>query len=84
MVPKGNGGKRLWVDFRALNSKTRTYMWPMPRVKDTFAKLGKAKFFMTPDLRSGYHHIAHDDDAIKKTAFVTPSEKYEYFKSHLA
>ena len=38
----------------------------MPRVEDICAKLGKAKFFTMLDLRSGYHHIALDDDAIKK------------------
>ena len=69
------------MDFRALNAITRTYVWPIPRVKDIFAKLGKAKFFTMLDLRSGYHHIALDDDAIKKTAFVTPLGKYEYLKS---
>ena len=52
----------------------------MPRVKDIFAKLGKARFFTTLDLRSGYHHIALDNEAIKKTAFVTPMGKYEYLK----
>ena len=41
VVPKGDGDKRLCMDFRALNAITRTYMWPMPRVKDIFAKLGK-------------------------------------------
>ena len=45
----------------------------MPRVEDIFAK-----FFMTLDLRSGYHRVALDNNAIKKTAFVTPLEKYEY------
>ena len=68
------------MDFRALNAITRTYVWPMPRVKDIFAKLGKSKFFTTLNLRSGYHHIALDDDAIRKTAFVTPLGKYEYLK----
>ena len=80
VVPKGDAGKRLCVDFRALNAITRTYVWPMPRVKDIFAKLGKAKFFTMLDLRSSYHHIALDDDSIKKTAFVTPLGKYEYLK----
>ena len=45
VVPKGDGGKWLCVDFRALNAITRTYVWPIPRVKDIFAKLGKANFF---------------------------------------
>ena len=66
------------MDFRALNTITRTYVWPIPRVEDIFAKLGKAKFFTTLNLRFGYHHIALDDDAIRKTASVTPLGKYEY------
>ena len=78
VVPKGDGGKSLCMDFRALNAITRTYVWPMPRVRDIFAKLGKAKFFTTLNLRSGYHHIALDDDAIRKTAFVAPMGKYKY------
>ena len=52
----------------------------MPRIDDILAKLGKAKFFTTLDLRPGYHHIALDKDAIRKTAFVTPFGKYEYLK----
>ena len=74
-VPKGDCGKRLCVDLRALNAITRTYMWPMPKVRGIFAKLGEAKFFTMLDLRSGYHHISLDDDAINKTTFVRPLGK---------
>ena len=80
VVPKGDSGKRLYVDFRALNKITRTYVWPMPRVEDIFAKLGKAKFYTTVDLRSRYHHITLDKESIKKTAFFTPFGKSEYLK----
>ena len=80
VVPKGDGGKRLCVDFRALNKITTTYAWPMPRFEDIYAKLRKAKFYTTLDLRPGYHHIALDKDSIKKTAFVTTFGKYEYLK----
>ena len=80
VVPKSDGGKRLCIDYRALNQITRTYIWPMPRIEDILAKLGKAKFFTTLDLRSGYHHIALDKHSIKKTAFCTPFGKYEYLK----
>ena len=31
-------------------------------------------------MRSGYYHIALDDDAIKKKAFIMPLGKYEYLK----
>ena len=52
----------------------------MPRVKDIFAKLGKAKFITLLDLRSGYHHIALNENAIRKTAFVMALGNYEYLK----
>ena len=58
VVPKQDGSKRLCVDYRSLNKITRTFIWPMPRVQDIFAKPGKAKNFTTLDLTSGYHHIA--------------------------
>ena len=80
VIPKGDGGNRLCMDFRALNAITRTYVWPMPRVEDISAKLGKTKFFTTLNLRLGYHHKALSDDVIKKTSFVTPLGKYEYLK----
>ena len=80
VVAKGDGGKRLVVDYRGLNNVTRTFVWPMPRVEDILAKLGGAKFFTTFDLRAGYHHIALAEDSIPKTSFVTYSGKYEYLK----
>ena len=51
----------------------------LPEVEDIFSRLGKAKYFTTLDLRSHYHNIALEDDSIKKTAFVTPFCKFEYF-----
>ena len=34
VVPKGNGGKCLVIDYRALNKVTRKFTWPMPKVED--------------------------------------------------
>ena len=50
VVPKGDGGKRMCVDYRALNAISRAYIWPMPRIDDILAKLGKAKYVTTLDL----------------------------------
>ena len=33
VVPKGDGGKRLCIDFRALNAITRTFIWLCPKLK---------------------------------------------------
>ena len=37
-------------------------------------------FFTILDVRSGYRRIALEQDAIKKTAFITPFGKYEHIK----
>ena len=80
VVPKGDGGKRLVIDYRALNKVTRKFVWPMPKVEDIFSQLNGAKYFSTLDLRAGYHHIGLTTDSIPKTAFTSPFGKYEYVK----
>ena len=80
VIPKGDGGKRLVINYRALNKVTRTFTWPMPRVQDIFSKLNGAKCFSTLDLRASYHHIPLDKSSIPKTAFNSPFGKYEYIK----
>ena len=80
MVPKGDGGKCLVIDYRALNKVTRKFTWPMPKVKDIFSKLNGATYFTTLDLRAGYHHIPLDKPSITKTAFNSPFGKFEYVK----
>ena len=80
VVPKGDGGKHLVIDYRALNKVTRKFVWPMPKVEDIFSQLNSAKYFSTLDLRAGYHHIGLATDSIPKTAFTSPFAKYEYVK----
>ena len=80
VVPKGDGGKCLVIDYRALNKVTRKLTWPMPKVEDIFSKLNGAMYFKTLDLRAGYHHIPLDKPSIPKTAFHSPFGKFEYWK----
>ena len=80
VVPKGNGGKCLVIDYRALNKVTRTFTWPMPKVEDIFSKLNGATYFTTLDLQAGYHHIPLDKPSIPKTAFNSPFGKFEFVK----
>ena len=53
LVPKGDGGKCLVIDYRALNKVTRKFTWPMPKVEDIFSKLNRTTYFTTLDLRAG-------------------------------
>ena len=77
VVPKGNGGKQLVINYRALNKVTRKFTWPMPKVEDIFSKLNGATYFTALDHQAGYHHISLD---IPKTAFNSPFRKFEYVK----
>ena len=75
VVPKGDGGKCLVIDYRALNKVTRKFTWPMPKVEDIFSKLNGATYFTTLDLCTGYHHTPLDKSSISKTAFNSPFRK---------
>ena len=50
VVPNGDGGKCLVIDYRALNKVTRKFTWPMLKVEDIFSKLNGATYFTTLDL----------------------------------
>ena len=80
VVPKGDGGKHLVIDYRALIKVTRKFTWPIPKVEDIFSKLNGSTYFTTLDLHAGYHHIPLDKSSIPKTAFNSPFRKYEYVK----
>ena len=36
VVPKGDGGKHLVIDYRAPNKVTRKFTWPMPKAEYIF------------------------------------------------
>ena len=72
VVPKGDGGKHLVTDYRALNKVTRKFTWPMLKVEDIFSKLYGATYFTTLDLRAGYHHIPLDKPSIPKQLLIHP------------
>ena len=39
VAPKGDGGKCLVIDYRAINKVTRKFTWPMPKVEDIFFQI---------------------------------------------
>ena len=52
IVPKGDGGKHLVIDYRALNKVTRKFVWPMSKVEDIFPQLNGAKILLHLRLES--------------------------------
>ena len=78
MVRKKDGSHRFCVDYRALNSVTKTDTFPLPRIDDLLDQLGGARYFSTLDLASGFWQIQMDAASREKTAFVTPHGLYEF------
>lgn len=82
LVPKKSSSDdkkwRLVVDFRQLNKKNLADRFPLPRIDTILDQLGRAKYFSTLDLMSGFHQIPLNSDSRKYTAFSTPSGHYAF------
>ena len=78
IVDKKDGSKRFCVDFRKLNQITKKNSYPLPLIDDILALLGKAKFFTSLDLKSGYCQIAMDEKDKEKTAFACHQGLFEF------
>lgn len=82
LVPKKNtGGEKKWrlvVDFRQLNKKIIPDKFPLPRIDEILDQLGRAKYFTTLDLMSGFHQIPLSEESKKYTAFSTDTGHFEF------
>ena len=67
-VGKKDGGVRICIDFRAINSVTQPDLYQMPLIDEIMETLASAKFISKIDLNKGFH----------KTAFCSPWGKYEF------
>uniref|UniRef100_A0A3B3IF94 Gypsy retrotransposon integrase-like protein 1 n=1 Tax=Oryzias latipes TaxID=8090 RepID=A0A3B3IF94_ORYLA len=78
LIRKKDGGLRLCVDYRQLNSRTRKDAFPLPRIEESLDALSGARWFSTLDLASGYHQVAVAEADRPKTAFCTPFGLFEW------
>ena len=80
LVKKPDGTKRFCIDYRKLNSITKSDVYPLPRIADVLDTLGTAKphFFSTLDLQSGYWQLEMDETSKEYTAFTTHYGLFEY------
>ncbi len=80
LVKKKDGSTRFCVDFRKLNSATKPLAVPLPLIDDLLGVLGKAVFFTSLDLISGYWQVMMDEKDKEKTAFCTSHRGLFQFK----
>lgn len=69
---------RMVIEFRKLNLKTVDDKYPIPNITSILSNLGKARFFSTLDLKSGFHQILLAEKDREKTAFSIANGKYEF------
>ena len=78
LVRKKDGSIRYCIDYRRLNAVTRKDSYLLPRIDDPLDALGKAQFFSTLHLASGYWQIGLTEEAKEKSAVCTPRALYQF------
>ena len=90
MAPGEPPKKRLCVDYRVINSllpkvnkahskaKGVLTLVPLPKIDEIYARLKGSKVYSGFVAQSGYHHMGLSAKARPKSAFVTPTDKYEF------
>ena len=66
------------IDYRKVNSVTKTDSFPVPRIDDCIDNIGQAKYVTKFDLLKGFWQIPLTDRAKEISAFVTPDGPYQY------
>lgn len=52
---KKDGSDRMCVDFRSLNKILEKDRYPLPLIEDQIDRLGRAKFFISLDMKNGFY-----------------------------
>jgi len=77
-VRKKNGELRLCVDYRKLNSVTKSEKFPMPNLADSIYSAHNMRYFTRIDLIKGYYQIELDEASKPLTAFSTSRNHYHF------
>ena len=78
MVKKKNGELRFCCDFRPLNEVTIKDTYPLPRIDENLARLGKAKIYTSIDLAWAFWQIPVRKAERHKTAFACELGLFEW------
>ncbi len=77
-VRKGNGGLRLYYDYRTLNAITRRDRYPLPLISETLRNLTRARWFIKLNITAAFHKIRMAEGYKGKIAFHTRYNLFEW------
>ena len=80
MVRKQDGGWRMCVDYRRLNSITKFDCFPLPRLDEALDAFSGSTLFSSLDLTMAYHQVPVKPADVEKTAFITHVGLFELAK----
>ena len=81
LIRKKNGKLRMCVDYRALNDRSITDAYTLPRIEEVFDILKGSRYFSTIYMKAVYHQVEIEDTHKERTAFtVGPLGFFEYVK----
>ena len=80
IVPKKDGGVRIYTDYKKLNDAIKRERYVLPTVKDILHKLKGSTIFTKLDAMSGFWQIPLDDESAKLTIFISLFGRYFYHR----
>lgn len=78
VVAKADGGKRLTINYKPVNSQTIFDAYPVPNIEQLILKLNDAKIFSKIDFSQFYHQIPLSESDRPKTAFHADGQLWQY------
>ncbi|CAB4419687.1 unnamed protein product [Rhizophagus irregularis] len=78
LAGKKSGNYRFCIDYRKLNSVTKSDAYPLPRIDELLEKFRKGNWFTSLDLAAGYHQVEMAENDKEKTAFICSQGLFEY------
>ena len=77
-IRKADGSLRLCVDYRKVNSVTKSEKFPMPRLTDSIYAASNINYFSKMDLTKGYYQIPIHENSREITSFSTLHNQYQF------
>jgi len=72
--------KRLVIDYRFLNSFSKSDIFPLSSINDMLSSLQGAKYFSVLDCNKGFYQILMDENSKEMTSFITQTGTYQWLR----